>query len=87
MVTQEGKDGYFRWNEDICGCIQVQLLKIQLYLLPLPLPLLFSVTGSLLCLIAEEHNPGIALWLGHSLFTARPYSSLVRLLRLVLCLT
>lgn len=23
MVTQEGKDGYFRWNEDICGCIQV----------------------------------------------------------------
>ncbi|CAI8045821.1 Cysteine-rich protein 2-binding protein, partial [Geodia barretti] len=22
MVTQEGRDGFFRWNEDICGCIQ-----------------------------------------------------------------
>lgn len=25
MVTQDGKEGYFRWNEDICGCIQVGL--------------------------------------------------------------
>ena len=24
MVTKEGKDGYFRWNEDICGYIQVR---------------------------------------------------------------
>ena len=25
MVTQDGRDGFFRWNEDICGCIQVPL--------------------------------------------------------------
>lgn len=76
MVTQEGKDGYFRWNEDICGCIQVGLVAPAL--LHLPLHPSLSATGSPSCLIEGEHSLGIALWLVHCLFTVRLYSSQVR---------
>ena len=34
MVTQEGRDGFFRWNEEICGCIEVWWVWPSLSLLP-----------------------------------------------------
>lgn len=77
MVTQEGKDGYFRWNEDICGCIQVGLIVEDNRRFSL-ISLSLSVTGSPSCLIAGGHSLGIARWRVHSLSTVRPYSSPVR---------